>query len=111
MSTHYSGVGTFYLACSQCCELECEYKESSRKRVTRFDCHGKIIINIDIPAKEAMVRFCHEIQYELPINITIAPEVKYEIMQNLHMDPIQLRIYLRQIFDISLVTTKQIHYW
>ncbi|CAG8660191.1 2192_t:CDS:1, partial [Ambispora gerdemannii] len=111
MSLRHHGVGLFYLACSQCYELEREYKESNRKRMSRFNCHGKLIIRIDMSAKEAMVRFLHDIQHEKPVDITTPPEVKHEIMQNLHMDPVQLRTHLRQMYDVSLVTAKQIHYW
>lgn len=32
-------------------------------------------------------------------------------MQNLHMDPVQLRTHIRQQFDTSSVTSKQIYYW
>ncbi|CAG8658823.1 12341_t:CDS:2, partial [Ambispora gerdemannii] len=84
MSLRHYGVSIFYLACSQCCELE---------------------------PREAMIRFHHNIQHEKPVDITIPPEVKHEIMQNLHMNPVQLRAHLRQMFDVSLVTAKQIYYW
>ncbi|CAG8734922.1 24791_t:CDS:2, partial [Gigaspora rosea] len=46
-------VSKFYLAYSQYCELERDYKESNRKKMNRFDCHGKLIIGVDIVAKEA----------------------------------------------------------
>ncbi|CAG8583151.1 4753_t:CDS:2 [Ambispora gerdemannii] len=111
MSLCHREVSIFYLACSQCRELEREYKESNRKRMTRFDCHGKLTIHIDMPAREAMIGFHHNIQHEKPVDITTPPEVKREIMQNLHMDPVQLRTHLCQMFDVSLVTAKQIYYW
>ncbi|CAG8519174.1 11731_t:CDS:2 [Ambispora gerdemannii] len=63
-----------------------------------------------MPAREAMIRFHHNIQHEKPVDITTPPEVKHEIMQNLHMDPVQLRAHLHQMFDVSLVTAKQIYY-
>ncbi|CAG8605470.1 14635_t:CDS:2 [Cetraspora pellucida] len=76
-----------------------------------FDCHKKLKICIDIPAKGAIVMFCHDIQYEKPIDVTTPLEVKQEIMQNLHMDPIQLRTHLHQKFNVLLTTNKRIHYW
>jgi hypothetical protein len=104
-------VGTFYLACSQCQEVKHEYKESNRKRTQRFECHGKLTIHIDIPAKKATAKLIHEILHDKPIDVTTPPEVKREIEQNLHLDPLQLRMHLRKMFDINMITGKQIHYW
>ncbi|CAG8833767.1 38156_t:CDS:1, partial [Gigaspora margarita] len=53
LSAHYYSVENAYYACSQNQELECEYKDSNRKRITRFNCCGKISIKIDIPLAEA----------------------------------------------------------
>ncbi|CAG8644022.1 19648_t:CDS:2, partial [Gigaspora rosea] len=70
-------------------ELERDYKESNRKRMDRFDCHGKLIIGVDIAAKEAKVKLSHNIQHEKP-----------------------LRTHICQRFDNALqVTPKQINYW
>ncbi|CAG8750652.1 7425_t:CDS:2, partial [Gigaspora rosea] len=63
-SVRHFEVSKFYLACSQCHELKQDYKESNHKRMDCFDCHGKLIIGIDIEAKKA---------------------------KNLHIDPVQLR--------------------
>ncbi|CAG8692859.1 5835_t:CDS:2, partial [Ambispora gerdemannii] len=60
MSLRHCGFSIFYLAYSQCRELE---------------------------SREAMIGFHHNIQHEKPVDITTPPEVKREIMQNLHMDP------------------------
>ncbi|RIB10878.1 hypothetical protein C2G38_2263281 [Gigaspora rosea] len=64
-------------------ELERDYKESNRKRMDRFDCHGKLIIGVDIAAKEAKVKLSHNIQHEKPVDVTTPEEIKREIMQNL----------------------------
>lgn len=111
MSARHSKVGTFYLACSQCQEVKHEYKESNRKRIERFDCHGKLTLHIDIPAKEATAKLRHDSLHEKPIDVATPPEVKQEIEQNLHMDPTQLRMHLRKMFEINMITGKQIHYW
>ncbi|CAG8660971.1 799_t:CDS:2, partial [Ambispora gerdemannii] len=111
ISVHHSGIGKFYLACSQCFELEPEYKESNCKRIDHFDCHGKLIIYINMMAKEVSIKLCHDIQHEKPIDLTIPPEIKHEIMENLYMDPVQLQSHLHQTFDISQITLKQINYW
>ncbi|CAG8836558.1 27582_t:CDS:2, partial [Gigaspora margarita] len=87
-SVRHSGVSKFYLACSQCYELECEYKESNRKKIDRFDCYSK-----------------------LTIDVTTREEIKCEIMHNLYIDPVQLRTHIRQRFDALQVTPKQIYYW
>ncbi|CAG8582761.1 7793_t:CDS:2 [Cetraspora pellucida] len=68
----------FYLACSQCRELECKYKESNRKRMIRFDCHRKLIISIDIVMKEAKIKLSHNIQHERPVDVTTFEEIKHE---------------------------------
>ncbi|RIB30333.1 hypothetical protein C2G38_2152978 [Gigaspora rosea] len=54
--------------------------ESNRKRIDRFDCHGKLIIGVGIAAKEAKVKLNHDIQHEKPVDITIPEEIKREIM-------------------------------
>ncbi|CAG8658416.1 12486_t:CDS:2 [Ambispora gerdemannii] len=61
-------------------------------------------------AKEISVKLCHNIQHEKPIDLTTPPEIKYEIMENLYMDPVQLQTHLCQTFDISQITPKQINY-
>ncbi|CAG8514261.1 20999_t:CDS:2, partial [Gigaspora rosea] len=79
--TRFDNVVTYYFACSQCHELKQEYKESNRKRITRFDYN------------------------------TVPDEVKQAIQANLHLDPVQIRAILRNRFDILNITAKQIHYW
>jgi len=79
--------------------------------MNRFDCKGKLKIHIDVPAKAAMVKLRHEVLHEKPMDVTTPSEVKQEIKQNLHLDPVQLRIHLRKKFDVNMVTLKQLHYW
>ncbi|CAG8794724.1 18067_t:CDS:2, partial [Gigaspora margarita] len=74
------------------CELERDYKESNCKRIDCFDYHGKLIIDVDIAAKEAKIK----------LNVTTPKEIKCEIIQNLYMDSVQLRTHIHQIFDDTL---------
>ena len=104
-------MGAFYLKCSQSLESKHEYKESNQPRVQRFECHGKLIIHIDIPAKEGMAKLSYDVQHKYSVDVTTPLEVKQEIEKNLHMDPIQLWAHLHKMSDISIITTKQIHYW
>ncbi|KAF0524678.1 ATP-dependent DNA helicase pif1 [Gigaspora margarita] len=83
---HHLRVSKFYLACSQCRELE------------------------NIVAKKAKVKLNHVIQREKPVDVTTLEEIKCEIMHNLHMHPVQLRTHIRQRFDALQVTPKQIYY-
>ncbi|CAG8728098.1 24745_t:CDS:2, partial [Gigaspora rosea] len=110
-SVRHSGVSKFYLVCTQSCELEREYKESNRRRIDRFDCHGKLVIGIDIATKKVKVKHNHDIQHKKPIDVTTPEKIKCEIMHNLHMDPVQLRTQIYQKFDALQVTPKQINYW
>ncbi|CAG8449799.1 23330_t:CDS:2 [Gigaspora rosea] len=71
----------------------------------------KLIIGVDIGAKEAKVKLNHDIQHEKPVDVTTPEEIKYEIMHNHHMDPVQLRTHICQRFDALQVTPKQIYYW
>ncbi|CAG8762919.1 12597_t:CDS:1, partial [Gigaspora rosea] len=103
--------GNAYFACSQSDELKREYKESNRKRINRFNCSSKLNININIPTKEAKVVLAHKLIHDVPIDITTPPEIKQEIMDNLNMDPVHLQTHLCKKFDVSKVTSKQIHYW
>ena len=112
MSSRHQGVGSFYFACSQCHELEREYKESSnRPQIARFNCHGKLYIRVDIAAAEATVKLNHDILHEKPVDIATPEEMKKEIQANVHMDPVQLRTHLRNKFEVQKITAKQIHYW
>ncbi|KAF0544536.1 ATP-dependent DNA helicase pif1 [Gigaspora margarita] len=77
----------------------------------RFDCHAKLIIGVNIAAKEAKVKLNHDIQHEKPVDVTTPEEIKREIMHNFHMDLVQLRTHIRQRFDTLQVTPKQIYYW
>ncbi|CAG8695212.1 4702_t:CDS:2, partial [Cetraspora pellucida] len=88
LSTRYQGIGNAYFACSQSDELKREYKESNRIRIDRFNCGGKLNINIDIPAKEAKVVLKHKLIHNAPVDVTTPPEIKQEIMDNLNMDPV-----------------------
>ena len=110
MSSHHLKVGTFYLACSQCQELKQEHKESNRRRIERFSCHGKLTVHVDVPAKEATVKLRHELLHEKPTNVNTPPEVKKEIEDNLHLDSIQLCTHLHGKFDMNMITSKQIHF-
>ncbi|CAG8667894.1 10742_t:CDS:1, partial [Racocetra fulgida] len=90
ISTRFDNVVTYYFACSQCHELERKYKESNRKRITRFDCHGKLIIHVNVPAIEATIKLCHDILHEEPEDNTVLEEVKQAIQANLHLDSVQI---------------------
>ncbi|CAG8488538.1 9781_t:CDS:2 [Scutellospora calospora] len=90
ISVHHSGVGKFYFAYSQYRKLECEYKESNKKRIVRFDYHSKLNVNLDIAVKEAKIKLSHDFQHEKPIDITTPEEIKNEIIQNLYIDSVQL---------------------
>ena len=92
-------------------ELERKYKQSKRKRIARFDCHGRLVVHVDVPAMEATVRLQHDALHLKPEDPATPDEVKKEIQANLHLDPVQIRNELRKKFDISKVTAKQIHYW
>ncbi|CAG8735015.1 2562_t:CDS:1, partial [Racocetra fulgida] len=65
-----------------------EYKESSRKRMIQFDCHRKLDINIDIAVKKAKIKFSYDIYHKKLVDVATPKEIKYEIIQNLYMDPI-----------------------
>ncbi|KAF0542080.1 hypothetical protein F8M41_004777 [Gigaspora margarita] len=62
-------------------------------------------------SKRSKSKLNHDIQHEKPVEITTPEEIKHEIMHNLHMDPVQLRIQICQRFDALQVTPKQINYW
>ncbi|CAG8551498.1 4578_t:CDS:2 [Gigaspora margarita] len=111
ISVRYPDIEAFYLSCSQCHKLEREYKESNHKRMAWFNCHGKLVVNIDMATKELKIKLSHDIYYKKLVDIITPEEIKNEIMQNLHMDPVQLRTHLQQKFDTSQVTLKQINYW
>ncbi|CAG8828402.1 8394_t:CDS:2, partial [Gigaspora margarita] len=108
--TCHKNVSTFYFGCSQFYELARDCKESNRQRMNHFDCHGKLIIKIDIPVSKVIIKLKHNIIYEIPVNITTPMEIKQAIIENLNLDPTQLRIYFHDRFDISKITMQQIHY-
>ncbi|KAF0472460.1 hypothetical protein F8M41_025027 [Gigaspora margarita] len=87
ISTRFNNVAIYYFACSQCYELEREYKPSNRKRISRFDCHGKLTIHIDVPAMDAIIKLHHDIIHDKPENVSTPEEIKQEICTNLHLDP------------------------
>ncbi|CAG8830959.1 10135_t:CDS:2, partial [Gigaspora margarita] len=59
----------------------------------------KLIIGVDIAAKEAKVKLNHDIQHEKPVNVTTPEEIKCKIIYNLHIDLAQLRMHICQKFD------------
>ncbi|CAG8701829.1 16045_t:CDS:2, partial [Cetraspora pellucida] len=79
VSTRYNNVATYYFSCSQCYKLEREYKLSNRKRIDRFDCHGRLIIHVDLPTIESMIKLNHSILHEKPNDTTMPEEIKQEI--------------------------------
>ncbi|CAG8445736.1 7597_t:CDS:2 [Cetraspora pellucida] len=79
LSARHHGVGNAYFSCSQSNELEREFKDSSRKRILRYNCGDKISIKIDIPAAEAKVTLKHDLQHDKPIEVTTPHEIKKEI--------------------------------
>ncbi|CAG8732494.1 18720_t:CDS:2, partial [Racocetra fulgida] len=68
-----------------------EYKQSNRKRIARFDCHGKLTLHVDAPAMEAILKLRHDIIHEKPEDVSTPEEIKQEIRTNLHLDPIQIQ--------------------
>ncbi|CAG8739976.1 14067_t:CDS:2, partial [Racocetra fulgida] len=110
LSARHHNIGNAYFACSQSSELERELKDSNRKRTIRYNCGGKVSIKIDIPAAEAKITLKHKILHNKPIEVETPSEVKQEINKHLHLNPVELRQHLRKKFNISNVTSKQIHY-
>ncbi|CAG8766792.1 7812_t:CDS:1, partial [Cetraspora pellucida] len=110
-SVRFDNVATYYFACSQCYKLEREFKQSNRKQITRFDCHGKLTLHIDVPAIEAILKLRHDIIHKKSEDVSMPEEIKQEIRANLHLDPIQIRAILHSKFEILNITAKQIHYW
>ncbi|CAG8796159.1 39768_t:CDS:2 [Gigaspora margarita] len=110
ISTCHKNVGTFYLACSQSNELVRDYKESNYSRIFWFNCHGMIVIHIDIPASKIIVNLKYEILHDRSVDITTPIEIRQEIKGNIHLDPVQLRAHLSNRFDISNITIQQIRY-
>ncbi|CAG8664464.1 6783_t:CDS:2, partial [Racocetra persica] len=111
LSARHHNVRNAYFACSQSSELERELKDSNQKRTIRYNCGGKVSIKIDIPAAEAKITLKHKILHNKPIEVETPSEVKQEINKHLHLNPVELRQHLRKKFNISNVTSKQIHYW
>ncbi|CAG8653246.1 13847_t:CDS:2, partial [Racocetra persica] len=111
LSACHSGIGNAYFTCSQSFELEREFKDSSRERTFRYDWYSKISIKIDIPATETKIILKHKFLHEKPVNFTMPSEIKQEISKNLDLNPVELQKYLCKKFDLSNVTSKQIHYW
>ncbi|CAG8809506.1 23288_t:CDS:2 [Gigaspora margarita] len=111
ISTCHKNVSTFYFACSQSNKLACDYKESNHPRIVRFNCHGMIVIYINIPASKIMVNLKYEILYDRSVDVTTPIEIRQEIKENIHLDPVQLRAHLSNRFDISNITMQQIRYW
>ncbi|CAG8548696.1 4510_t:CDS:2, partial [Racocetra fulgida] len=81
-SVQFNNIATYYFACSQCYELEHEYKQSNRKRITRFDCHKKLTLHVDVPAMEAILKLHHDIIHEKPEDVSTPEEIKQEIRQS-----------------------------
>ncbi|CAG8803935.1 2352_t:CDS:2 [Cetraspora pellucida] len=104
ISTCHENVGTFYFSYSQCNKLARDYKESNQQRMIRFDYHGMLIICVDVPATKVIIDLKHNILHERLVNVTMPIKIKQEIKANLHMDPLQIRTYLQDKFDISKIT-------
>ncbi|CAG8464303.1 19588_t:CDS:2 [Gigaspora margarita] len=100
ISTCNENIGTFYFGCSQSSKLACDYKESNRPRIEHFNCNRTLIIYINMPAAKVTVRLKHKILYERSVDITTPKEIKQAIQENIHMDPVQLRTYLYDKFDL-----------
>ncbi|CAG8655447.1 7439_t:CDS:2, partial [Racocetra fulgida] len=90
ISARFNNIAIYYFVCSQCNELEREYKQSNQKRITRFECYGKLNLHIDVPAIEAILKLRHDVLYEKPENVSMPEKIKQEIHINLHLDPIQI---------------------
>ncbi|CAG8855252.1 21905_t:CDS:1, partial [Gigaspora margarita] len=88
-----------------------EYKPSNQKRISRFDCHEKLTIHIDVPAMDTIIKLHHDIIHDKPENVSTPEEIKQEIHTNLHLDPAQICAILHNKYDILNITAKQIHYW
>ncbi|CAG8718190.1 18943_t:CDS:2, partial [Racocetra fulgida] len=88
-----------------------ESDESNQQRMVCFDCYGMLIIRVDVPATKVIIDLKHDIFHERPVDVTTPIEIKQEIKANLHMDPLQIRTYLQDKFDISKITAHQIRYW
>ncbi|CAJ0637111.1 2778_t:CDS:2 [Entrophospora sp. SA101] len=113
-SMRHKDVAKFYYVCSQSIVAMKEYKEgSNRKRMERFPCQGKMQMKIDIPAGEAMLEINHGLLHNKPaITSDIIEECRKEIEENPHLNPIQLRQFLRTKNVIKNYTPRQIHsYW
>ncbi|CAG8842941.1 730_t:CDS:2, partial [Gigaspora margarita] len=100
MSTCHENIGTFYFGCSQSNKLARNYKESNHSRMKRFNCQGTLIIHIDMPAAKVTVKLKHKILHKRSVDVTTPEEIKQAIQENIHMDPVQLRTYLYDKFDL-----------
>ncbi|CAG8459616.1 18141_t:CDS:2 [Racocetra fulgida] len=67
-------------------------------------------LNIDILVAEAKIVLKHKFLHERPVDITMPSEIKEEISKNLNLNPVKLRKYFHKKFDLSNITSKQIHY-
>ena len=104
-------IATVYYNCSQSNILD-DFKETNRKRITRYECKGQLIVRINITDARAHVHMRHALYHERPdISIGVSSEVVSEIRENCHLDPLQLRTHLAARFDIKDMTAKQIYYW
>jgi len=104
-------IATVYYNCSQSNILD-DFKETNRKRITRYECKGQLIVRINIADAHAHVHMRHALYHERPdISIGVSSEVVSEIRENCHLDPLQLRTHLAARFDIKDMTAKQIYYW
>ena len=78
----------------------------------RFECHGQLILRINMETCKAKIQIKHLLQHERPLTTSsVPPEVVSEIQNNFHLDPLQLRTHLSTLFDLRDITNKQIYYW
>ncbi|KAF0546075.1 ATP-dependent DNA helicase pif1 [Gigaspora margarita] len=111
ISTCNENIGTFYFGYSQSSKLACNYKKSNCPRIEHFNCNRTLIIHIDMPMANVTVKLKHEILHERSVDVTTLEEIKQAIQENIHMDPVQLRTYLYDKFDLLKITLQQIRYW
>ncbi|CAG8577622.1 23256_t:CDS:2 [Cetraspora pellucida] len=103
--------GTIYYYCSQSAILN-KFKNSNRKRITKFKCNGQLIIRINMINSKAYIKVKHLLYHERPaISTGVPKEIIAEINQNYHLDSLQLHSYLSTYFDLQDITPKQIYYW
>ncbi|KAF0556086.1 ATP-dependent DNA helicase pif1 [Gigaspora margarita] len=107
-------IGRFYYYCCQSKEVQSEsYKDSNRKRRTRYDCKGKITIQIDLALNAVEVNISHGSLHQRPdLCVEIPDELQEEIKTHSYLTATELKNHIRhQGFDISKYSPKRIYYW